>query len=139
MSKVLWLLSYIALGSAQDCPEGTFNCPFAGGQICVPNKSWARDRYGAECPPPGCPMGCGEDQMSCWGGYNYNGCPMPDTCMPKPNPMPTDTCPPAGCPLRCGPDEMVCSRKMPWSDCPEDYCMSKRSTNHLNFSEIAIN
>ena len=29
-----------------------------------------------------CPTKCGVDDMTCDGGYDHNGCKMPDTCMP---------------------------------------------------------
>ena len=35
-----------------------------------------------ECPIM-CPTKCDGDDMYCPGGYDGNGCMMPDTCMPK--------------------------------------------------------
>ena len=37
---------------------------------------------GMECPSF-CPMKCGPEDMHCAGGMDWNGCPMPDTCMPS--------------------------------------------------------
>ena len=42
---------------------------------------------GTECPVS-CPMKCGPEEMQCWGGYDDNGCIMPDACVPM-----TETCP----------------------------------------------
>jgi hypothetical protein len=29
-----------------------------------------------------CPIKCGVDDITCYGGEDENGCPIPDTCMP---------------------------------------------------------
>ena len=45
---------------------------FSSGQL---------DYNGNECPVT-CPTKCDGDDMWCYGGYDDNGCQMPDTCMP---------------------------------------------------------
>ena len=37
---------------------------------------------GVECPVY-CPDKCGADEMSCYGGKDYHGCPYEDFCIPS--------------------------------------------------------
>ena len=50
------------------------------------------------------PSKCGPDDMPCKGGMDWDGCPMPDFCMPAKGP---GDCP-SFCPTKCGPEEMPC-------------------------------
>ena len=37
---------------------------------------------GLECPVH-CSVSCNGDEMSCYGGKDWNGCQQPDFCMPN--------------------------------------------------------
>merc|ERR1712045_141155 len=87
-----------------------------------------------------CPTKCGPDEMHCPGGMDYDGCPMPDTCVPSKT---ADGCPAKGwcmhnddtaicknfCPPQCGPDDMVCPGGEDSMGCKiPDTCMPSKAT-----------
>ena len=59
-----------------------------------------------------CPTICPPDQETCpggtTGGTNTDGCPMPDTCLPKTFGTDGSTVCPAACPVPCAGDHLYC-------------------------------
>ena len=39
--------------------------------------------FAQNCPSDVAPVKCGADEMSCYGGSDYNGCIQPDFCYPS--------------------------------------------------------
>merc|ERR1719277_713944 len=72
-----------------------------------------------------CPEPCGKGMMSCYGGWDANGCELPDTCVEQ-HPGGNESCW-GHCPVACGPDEITCPGGIDsWSGCPMgDWCMWK--------------
>merc|ERR1712152_92913 len=72
-----------------------------------------------------CPVHCGEGMMQCPGGSDWNGCPMPDTCIPADA---TSDCP-VTCPLVCGHNEMKCPGTVDEKGCMSgEYCLFNEPT-----------
>ena len=64
------------------CQEGEQVCgagvdPWTGCN----NPGWCAPTMAGDCPHH-CPMNCGPEEISCWGGVDANGCMMPDYCVP---------------------------------------------------------
>ena len=87
----------------QDLKNNLFFYTLVAHQECPPDTKCGKDdmycpgpwKDGEKCPPPStcmpmksgdcwntCPAVCGENDQICYGGV-FDGCPMPDICMPK--------------------------------------------------------
>merc|ERR1712025_1439913 len=70
-------------------------------------------------------MGCHDgDEMSCYGGKDWNGCLHPDFCAPTKGAPGFDgnECP-AFCPTKCDGDDMSCNGGKDWNGCQyPDFC-----------------
>ena len=68
--------------------------------------------------PEMAPVECMPEDMVCPGGLDWEGCPMPDMCMPSKGPMGYDgiECP-AYCPTNCGPEDQWCYGGMDANGC----------------------
>ena len=64
----------ICPGAIVDIPGG---CPVTA--TCMPITF---GNNGGVCQVA-CPVACSEDQMSCDGGFDANGCQLPNTCVPN--------------------------------------------------------
>ena len=65
------------------------------------------------------PFRCPYDEVNCPGGFDSQGCSMPDVCIPaKGGPMGKDgfECP-SHCPAACYHDDLVCPGGKDWNDC----------------------
>merc|ERR1712001_219847 len=94
------------------------------GNHCLPNT--ITGPFGAMCPAV-CPATCNwETEMTCPGGVDHAGCPMPDTCFPNVGPVGTDgnSCP-ASCPATCNwNEEIMCPTGLDPNGCPmPDTCI----------------
>ena len=69
--------------------------------------------------PGACPPVCAVGDMVCPGGFDANGCQMPNTCAPGA----TAECP-ATCPVTCPADHMHCGGGMDTNGCKmPDTCL----------------
>ena len=76
-----------------------------------------------------CPSVCSDGQMSCSGGEDADGCPLPDICITQ-----SENCY-TPCPINCGPDQVVCGGNPGvWGECPTpQYCES------VDYTAICVN
>ena len=89
---------------------------------------------GNECPVF-CPTKCDDSsEMYCFGGYDENGCEMPDFCIPDHNAggkdwWNEDECD-VVCPIKCGAHELHCYGGSDEDGCPyEDFCWPQEQGN----------
>merc|ERR1719433_1585430 len=67
------------------------------------------------------PTQCGPNEMTCGGGIDAAGCPLPNTCLA--NEDATAICP-VSCPVLCPPDHSTCSGGTDSNGCSmPDTCM----------------
>ena len=57
------------------------NCPVPN--ICV-DRQFAIPLFSGDDCGTVCPISCPEGEVTCPGGFDERGCPMPDTCLPPP-------------------------------------------------------
>merc|ERR1712018_618665 len=77
------------------------------------------------CPEVVWPECNWETEMSCWGGYDADGCEMPGYCFPNHNGITGDDGTEcwSSCPMTCGATEVLCPGDL-YNGCPMgDYCM----------------
>merc|ERR1712226_29743 len=76
------------------------------------------------CPEQVWPECNWEEELSCWGGLDAEGCEMPHYCFPNKNGMTGDdgTDCWSTCPMMCGETEVICPGE-PYNGCPMgDFC-----------------
>merc|ERR1719266_2924179 len=101
------------------CPADHMVCPVDDGNgcslpICMPTKG-PMGKDGNQCANV-CPTKCGDNENSCWGGEDANGCPMPDTCIPVPTGAAGECA--TYCPMNCMAGTVKCPGLADANGCP---------------------